>query len=302
MPKNNILIAIDDPDWSNIIVHTVFNFIKKENTKITLLNVMETTSAEEQFFYKEPEKFIAHESKKANFSYIENFLESNKFEYNFIFEEGDAAENIINTAKNLNVKLVVVGSHNKKIFERLFLGSVAYKVLRLCPCSVMVVSSKYHIHNIIKKEFNVLLAINGSEPSLDATRGMVNLIDTGRTNLHILNVRVPAKDVIAPEAHAFVDMEKIDEEAKNVSNERLDKVYEILKDKGVHNIKKVSLAGKPANTIIEYSDQNSIDIIVMGSLGKKDLPTLLLGSTTSKVSERSEVPLIVVKQNSSPDK
>jgi len=295
MHKTNILITIDNPDWSSIIVHTVFNFIKNTNTRITLLNVLETTSAEEELFYKEPEKFIAYESQKAKFAYIENFLETNNFEYNFIFEEGDAAQSIVNSAKSLDVQLVVVGSHNKKIFERLVLGSVAYKVLRLCPCSVMVVSSKYHIHNVRQKEFNTLLAVNGSEASLDAARELAELIEASRANVHILNARTSAKEVIPPEAQAFVDMEKLDEEAKHVSYELIDKAYEILADKNFRSIQKVSLCGKPANTIIKYAEKNSIDLIVMGSQDKKNLSSVLLGSTTSKVSERTEVPLIVVK-------
>lgn len=297
--KTNILIAIDDPDWSSIIIHTLFNFINRENSKIILLNVMETTSAEEQLFYKEPERFIAYEAQKAKFAYIQNFLEDNKFEYTFILEEGDAAENIIKTAKNLNIDLVAVGSHNKKVFERLFLGSVAYKVLRLSPCSVMIVSSKYHIHNIRKKEYNVLLAVNGSEPSLEAVRGVVDLLDTKRATVHILNVRVPAHEVLPVEVQRFADMEKISEEAKRVSEERLDKAYEILEKKEFLGLEKISEKGKPANVIIDYSEKHSMDIIVMGSLGKKDIPSLLLGSTSAKVTERSEIPVFVIRKKKS---
>ena len=295
MAKINILVAIDDPDWSSILVHTLFNVINKENSRIILLNVIETTPTEKEYFYKNPEKFISHEAKKAKFAYIENFLETNNFDYSFIFEEGDAADHIVNTAKNLKIDLVVVGSHNKKIFERLFLGSVAYKVLRLSPCSVLIVSSKYHIHNVRKKEFNVLLAVNGSESSLDAARKLGEIIDTERAKVYVLNARIPAYDIIPPEAQIYVDMEKLNEESAHVSQEMLDKAAKILEEKGITSIEKLSLCGKPAPVILDYAERNSIDLIVMGSLGKKDVATLLLGSTSAKVTERSEVPVLVIK-------
>lgn len=296
MDKKNILIAIDDPDWSGIIVHTLFNFIKPEKYKITLLNILETTLAEEEFFYKEPEKFISYESRKTKFAYIEHFLDCNNLEYKLLFEEGDAAEHVVETSKNLKTDLVVVGSHNKKIFERLFLGSVAYKALRLCPCPVLVVSSKYHIHNIRKKNYNVLLTVDGSEPSFDAVRGMADIIDIDRAKINLLHAKVPPQEVIPPEAQLVVDMAKIQEEANAVSAEILDRAADELEKIGVSHIEKLSLLGKPAKTIIDYAEHNPIDLIVMGSLGKKDLPKLLIGSTSSKVSERTEVPLLVVKK------
>lgn len=285
MHGNNILIAIDEPDWSSILVHTVLSFINKENAGITLLNVMETTSAEEEFFYRRPENFIAYEAKKAKFAYMENFLEDNNIDYKLIFEEGNAAEKIINTSKTLNADLVAVGSHNKKIFERLLLGSVAYKVLRTCPCPVMVVSSRSHVHNVRKKDFNLLLAVNGSEYSLKAAGDLNSLIDAKRANIRILNARVAPQEVIPPEVQAYADMEKIYEEGEKVSYEMLDKVYEILQDRGFASLEKISLAGKPADTILNYAQSNPIDIIAMGSPG----------SVSAKVSERADIPVIILR-------
>lgn len=177
MAKTKILIPVDDPDWASVIVHTLFNIINKKNTEIVFLNVLETTLAEEEYFLRYPENFVAQEARKANFAYIENFLEKHEFKYEFIFEEGNAAEKIINTSKKLGVDIVVIGSHNKKIFERILLGSVAYKVSRLCPCSVMIINSKYHIHNIRKKDFNVLFAVDESDVSLYVAEVLGELID-----------------------------------------------------------------------------------------------------------------------------
>ncbi len=296
MSKTKILIAIDEPNWASIIVQTLFNLVNRESCEIILLNVLETTLAEEGYFYSRPEKYIKHEARKANFAYVENLLEKNKLEYQLIFKEGDAAENIVSMSKKLDVDLVVVGSHNKKIFETFFLGSVSYKISRLCRCSVMIVSSKYHVHNIRKKNFNILFAADRSKFSNYAAEKLPELIDIKRAKIDILNVTVPPQKVIPPEAYIYTDIGKIIDESKHVSDELLNNTAEIFEKYEVSEIKKVSLMGEPAAIIVDYAEKNSIDLIIMGSHARKELSALFLGSTSMKVSEKSEIPILLVKK------
>ncbi len=296
MPKNKILIAIDEPNWASVIVQTLFNVVNKEDMEIILLNVLETSIVDENYFYSFPEKYIKHEARKANFAYVEELLKKNNFEYQFIFKEGDAAENIVKISKELDTSLIVVGSHNKKIFETLFLGSVSYKVSRLAKCSVMIISSKYHVHNVRKKEFNILFAVDRSGFSKYAAEKLPGLIDIERAKIDLLNVIIPPQKVIPPEAYIYTDIGKIIDESKHVSGETLDEIAEILEKKGISKIKKVSKIDDPASSIINYAEQNSIDLIVIGPHGRKDLSSLFLGGTSMKVAEKSEIPILLVKK------
>ena len=45
---------------------------------------------------------------------------------------------IVKEAKRQNVDLVIVGTHGRTGFKRVFLGSVAERVVRMCPAAVMV--------------------------------------------------------------------------------------------------------------------------------------------------------------------
>jgi nucleotide-binding universal stress UspA family protein len=53
--------------------------------------------------------------------------------------EGDPGEEIINYATEASLDLIVMGTHGRTGLERLLMGSVAEKVLRGAPCSVLVV-------------------------------------------------------------------------------------------------------------------------------------------------------------------
>jgi nucleotide-binding universal stress UspA family protein len=56
-----------------------------------------------------------------------------------VFLEGDPATEVINYATEAGSDLIVMGTHGRTGLERLLMGSVAEKVMRTAPCSVLVV-------------------------------------------------------------------------------------------------------------------------------------------------------------------
>ncbi|MGL4551802.1 MAG: universal stress protein [Gemmataceae bacterium] len=55
------------------------------------------------------------------------------------FLEGDPASELVRLAREQRFSLVVMGTHGRSGIERALMGSVAEKVLREAPCSVLVV-------------------------------------------------------------------------------------------------------------------------------------------------------------------
>ena len=53
--------------------------------------------------------------------------------------EGDAAAEIVRYAKDAGIDQIVLGTHGRTGLERLLMGSVAERVMREAPCSVLVV-------------------------------------------------------------------------------------------------------------------------------------------------------------------
>jgi nucleotide-binding universal stress UspA family protein len=56
-----------------------------------------------------------------------------------VFLEGDPASEIVRLATETAADLIVMGTHGRSGLERLLMGSVAEKVMRNAPCSVLVV-------------------------------------------------------------------------------------------------------------------------------------------------------------------
>jgi nucleotide-binding universal stress UspA family protein len=58
------------------------------------------------------------------------------------FAEGDPVEEVLKVARSVSADLLLVGTHDATGLERLLLGSVAAKLARRAPCSVMIVRHK----------------------------------------------------------------------------------------------------------------------------------------------------------------
>lgn len=77
---------------------------------------------------------------------------------------------------------------------------------------------------------------------------------------------------------------------------------EIILNEGVQTVEKAGLKahgvlyyGDPANTILEFAEENQIDLIVMGSRGLSKMKELFLGSVSHKVTQSAKCSVLVVK-------
>ena len=73
-----------------------------------------------------------------------------------------------------------------------------------------------------------------------------------------------------------------------------DRIAELARQAGVPSEKKV-LEGNPAAEILKLAKDESVNLIVIGSIGKTGLEKFLMGSVAEKVVRNSKVPVLVVR-------
>jgi nucleotide-binding universal stress UspA family protein len=61
-----------------------------------------------------------------------------------LVEEGDFAESILKTAKDLHVDIIVIGTHSRKWLENIVIGSVTEKVLNNTSLPLFIIPTKKH--------------------------------------------------------------------------------------------------------------------------------------------------------------
>lgn len=90
-------------------------------------------------------------------------------------------------------------------------------------------------------------------------------------------------------------VKSVDETIRKQCSIYLDNVEERLKLEGLQNVKVESRIGKPEVEILDYIENNKVDLVVMASHGYSGLRRWAFGSVTDKVSHASPVSVLVVK-------
>jgi nucleotide-binding universal stress UspA family protein len=146
----------------------------------------------------------------------------------------------------------------------------------------------------------ILVAVDGSKPSLDASEQAISLAAKYEADLIAVHVVSPGvrydylEDVITPGLPASLKeviglaMEKgqkyLDEVKQKASESKLEVQTEVLIG-----------ATSAVKEIVEYAAEHKIDLIVIGTRGISGIKRMLLGSTASGVLSYAHCPVLIVK-------
>jgi nucleotide-binding universal stress UspA family protein len=135
----------------------------------------------------------------------------------------------------------------------------------------------------------ILIATDGSQQSLAAAKEGIDIARFHGSTLYALYV--------------------IDTGALDVNSGMLEpaNLYQVLEQEGksaVEQVRKAAvglqvetfvLQGHPSEVIVGFANENGVDLLVMGTLGKRGIEKLLLGSVAAKVIRTAGCPVLVVK-------
>jgi nucleotide-binding universal stress UspA family protein len=60
-------------------------------------------------------------------------------------------------------------------------------------------------------------------------------------------------------------------------------------------IRAVVLVGQPADKIVEFANRQNVDLIVMGSRGRKGISRILMGSVSRNISDKAKCSVMIVR-------
>lgn len=149
----------------------------------------------------------------------------------------------------------------------------------------------------IKGKFSkILVAIDGSQPSMDAAEYAIEMARKDAAQIIALTVnRIPLSSygLATPEGELKSPQEK---ESVRESKERLANLEQIAKQNNVElKTELINSQMSVDGAIVEYAESKDIDLIIMGTRGRSGFKKLLLGSTASAVVTYSPCPVMIVK-------
>lgn len=145
-----------------------------------------------------------------------------------------------------------------------------------------------------ERPHKILLAVDGSEPSLEAARKIGRLVDADGAEINLLYVQKPP-DVAVEDALMDTQTKRRRELARQLEAERVvAAAHAPLASQGLISHHQMIVEGDPANEIVKLANEIGAELIAMGSRGRTGLVGAILGSVSRKVLDRASCPVLIV--------
>jgi nucleotide-binding universal stress UspA family protein len=203
-----------------------------------------------------------------------------------VVSQGNASDLILSYAQTQNVELIVMGTHGRRGFDRLVLGSTTDRVMRKACSPVLVVSNP--AHNVMTtgpdgkhRLSRIVYCTDFSANSERALQYAISVAAEYGAELTMLHVAESTPDLAKTEAmisERSAELDKLiaDDQRKNL------------------NLRKLVKFGKAYEEIVRHARETQTSLIVMTARGGDALDRAVFGSTTYRVVQLGPCPVLAI--------
>jgi nucleotide-binding universal stress UspA family protein len=218
---------------------------------------------------------------------VEYQLEEAAFAHDAIVEQVDA----------IGADLLVLGTHGRSGFQRLFLGSVSEKVIRRARCPTLIVPARAaDIGTDAPVQFRrILCAIDFSDSSLAALEYAITLAEEADAQLTLLHVTEMPLALTQEPFVLDVEFSRVRDAAAKDARRRL---QDLIPERArtYCTVETSVVEGRAYREILQQAAEKNTGLIVMGVHGRGALDLLVFGSTTHHVIRGSTCPVLIVRK------
>jgi len=146
----------------------------------------------------------------------------------------------------------------------------------------------------------IMIATDGSENAEKAAVSGIDIAKLSGAKLYAVTVMPTIPHLsyfgvpIEPPKNVSRDEETLHKHFEEDAMKTLEAVKEMATKAGVQ-METVMLEGHPGSEIIDFAENNDIDLIVMGTLGRTGLDRVILGSVALDVVRHARTRVMIVK-------
>ncbi len=165
--------------------------------------------------------------------------------------------------------------------------------MNLHPKSLYIADTIIQWGNIMTIFNKILIATDGSEDAKRAVSAGVEIARQFDSDIYAVHVLSQISSKVLPAGSRMTEHDLPFKDIEREGNRIIGSVEEIGISEGLA-VDTVLLMGHPAEEILNFADENNVDLIVVGTLGKTKIKKFLLGSVAENVVRHSDVPVLVV--------
>lgn len=208
--------------------------------------------------------------------------------------EGEPGEAILSYASDLEPDLVAMGTHGRTGVRRYVSGSVTERVVQRADVPVLAVHAG---DPLLESAYDdVLVATDGSEAAEAAVDHGIELAARTGARVHAVSlvdlggVGTGAEDAPVLEWRNYLE---------SAAERATGSVVERAEDAGVEAVAAVR-EDSPVRGLLAYADEADVDLLVVGTHGRRGVTDAVLGSTAERILRRAERPVLTVRPSDPP--
>ena len=213
-----------------------------------------------------------------------------------VVRPGDAAREIRTEAERVPFDLLILGTHGRSGFERLFLGSVTEKVLRSTRVPVLTIPPPVREPGspIYK---TILCPLEFSPASIRALDYALSLAKEADARLILLHA---IEDVLGEAGAQTLGHLSVSEYYHQLEQDAVTRLRAVVPDEARvwSRPEERVVKGRAHQEILKVVADEHVDLVVMGVQGKGVVNRLVFGSTTHRVIREAGCPVLTLHSGS----
>ena len=209
-----------------------------------------------------------------------------------VLKEGKAAREIASEAERWPADLLILGTHGRSGFERLFLGSVTEKVLRSTRVPVLTIPPPVRLPGSPAYK-TILCPLDFSTASIRALDYALSLAKEADARVILVHA---IEDVLGDAASERLGHLSLSEYYAHLEADAVARLRAHVPDEvrvWARPVERV-VRGRAHQEILKIVAEERVELVVMGVHGRSALDRLVFGSTTHRVIREAECPVLTL--------
>lgn len=271
--KNKILVCIDFQDQSIAALRQCFDIARFINAEIVLLYVIESTDFFSSLFTQIDDNTKSEVENKF-IELIDKECKDSGLEFSYTIEIGKVHEKILEKAKEIRARFIIMGKNGSNQGIKKFLGSNSTKVISESECPVISLKGK---HSLGYK--NIVLPLDLSKSTQEKVASAISFSKFFGSHIHIVTVHSVG----------------IIYQATNLYN-RIKRIEKVLRSNGVICTHKFYKRDKKSDYeyVVDYSNQINADLIMVMTHQEGIVKDKYIGAFAHHIINESEIPVLSI--------
>lgn len=271
---SHILVPVDYSEKSVYGLEMANVLAQKYGGKITVVNVLKGVDPIWSDFFTDDERTrLLEKLKKHLANFASKYLVVPEIEMDFVVKKGKLCDTILDTAEELNVSTIVMGTSTVDNIKKWIIGTNALRIVTEAKCPVITIKD----HPKAKSIERIILPLDVTKETREKTVDAVELALKYNAEIHVVS------------AQTFSD-ESIDKRLNN----QLDQVIEFIKSHNITCTGRILKVNDAVDGVLDFIEHKEADLIVITTHQQLEFVNSYMGTFAKAIIRSANIPVMSI--------